>query len=69
VGAIPEMLDNGKCGILIKPRSADEICIAVERLMSDKDMMSSLVTNAKERVNREYSISSVWDRLVNVWKG
>lgn len=69
VGAIPEMLDNGKCGILIKPRSADEICIAVERLMSDKDMMSSLAINAKERVNREYSISSVWDRLVNVWKG
>ena len=68
VGAIPEMLDNGKCGVVIKPRSADEICIAVEKLMSDKDMKSSFAANAKERVNSEYSISSVWSRLVNVWK-
>ena len=69
VGAIPEMLDNGKCGVLIKPRSADEICNAVEKLMSDKVQKSSIAASAKERVNREYTISSVWDRLVNVWKG
>lgn len=69
VGAIPEMLDNGKCGVVIKPRSADEICNAVEKLMSDKELKSSMVAKAKERVNNEYSISSVWSRLVNVWKG
>ena len=69
VGAIPEMLDNGKCGVVIKPRSADEICNAVEKLLSDKELKSSMAAKAKERVNNEYSISSVWDRLVNVWKG
>ena len=69
VGAIPEMLDNGKCGVVIKPRSVDEICIAVEKLLSDKELKSSLAAKAKERVNNEYSISSVWSRLVNIWKG
>ena len=68
VGAIPEMLDNGRCGVLIKPRCADEICRAVEKLMSDKEMKSSMAAKAKERVNNEYSISSVWSRLVNLWQ-
>ena len=69
VGAIPEMLDNGKCGVVIKPRSVDDICSAVEKLLSDKEMKLSFAAKAKERVNNEYSIKSVWSRLVNIWKG
>ena len=69
VGAIPEMLDNGKCGVVIKPRCADEISVAVEKLISDEDAKSSMAANARTRVNHEYSVSSVWNRLVNVWKG
>lgn len=69
VGAIPEMLDYGKCGIIIKPRSVDDICNAVENLFSDDEYKSSLAAMARERVNKEYSVSSVWSMLVNVWKG
>ena len=69
VGAIPEMLDNGKCGVVIKPRSVDDICSAVEKLLSEKEMKLSFAAKAKERVNNEYSIKSVWSRLVNIWKG
>ena len=68
VGAIPEMLDNGKCGILIKPRSVDEICMAINKLYSEKELKYNLKTNALERVNKEYLISSVWNKIIKIWK-
>ena len=67
VGAIPEMLDDGKCGIIIKPRSVDEIFSAINSLMANNGLKQSLAANALERAYKEYSISSVWHRLVNIW--
>ena len=68
VGAIPEMLDNGKCGMIIAPHSSEEFRNAVNKLISDNVLKSALALNAKERVNREYSVLSVWNKLVNLWK-
>lgn len=67
VGAIPEMLDNGKCGVIITPRSVDEIINAINILLPDNYTKQRLTVNAVERVNREYTISSVWNKLVNIW--
>lgn len=67
VGAIPQMLDNGRCGVLIAPRSVDSIYDAVNKLLPDNALKDALARNALERVYEKYSISSVWDVLLNTW--
>ena len=69
VGGIPEMLDNGSCGALIEPRSVEAIVTAVEKLMEDDKKKDEYAQLGKERVNRMYSISSVWNQLMSIWKG
>lgn len=69
VGGIPEMLDNGSCGVLIEPRSVDAIVTAVESFVKDEQKKSKCAQLGKERVNGMYSISSVWNQLTSIWRG
>ncbi|MBR2638191.1 MAG: glycosyltransferase family 4 protein [Bacteroidaceae bacterium] len=67
VGAIPQMLDNGNCGLIIKPRSVDAIYDAICKLLHDEETKAVFANNSVRRVNRLYSISSVWECLSNNW--
>ena len=69
VGGIPEMLDNGSCGVLIEPRSVDAIVTAVESFVKDEQKKGECAQLGKERVNGMYSISSVWNQLTSIWRG
>ena len=67
VGAIPEMLDYGKCGVLLEPRSVDSIVEALVHVIGNKEEKARMSRNAVERVNSCYSISSVWSQMVRIW--
>lgn len=69
VGAIPEMLAHGKCGVLIEPRSVESICSGIGEMLSDDDKRGTFAQLAKQRVKQCYSIASVWNQLTEVWLG
>lgn len=68
VGAIPEMLDNGKSGVLVPPCSADAVHDALVGLLSDDERKKNISFEAFKRVREQYSIQSVWKELVSTWK-
>lgn len=68
VGAIPEMLDKGKCGCIIPPMDTAAVKDAIMALIDDKERKTAFSVNSKERVGKEYSISSVWAQLLSVWE-
>lgn len=71
VGAIPEMLDinsDSPCGICVAPKKVEPLRVAIEQLLQNNDLATTLGKRAKERVTRVYAMSSVWDKLCNIWK-
>ena len=68
VGAIPEILDNGKCGVIIPPQDSNAVKEAIQALIGDEERKASLSIVSKERVKAEYSVASVWKQLASVWK-
>lgn len=71
VGAIPEMLNiNGDthCGICIEPKNIKQLRDSILYLLENKDKAKELGTNAKKRVNEEYSMPIVWKKLLNIWE-
>ncbi len=56
VGAIPDVLEHGACGVLIPPQSPEAISQAVNAMLSDPSARARLGDAARERVNRDYSI-------------
>ena len=68
VGAIPEMLAD-ECGVLISPRSVDEIVCALKKVLGDEEKISEMASCAFAKVNREYSIEKVYEQYKKIWNG
>ena len=67
VGAIPEMLADG-CGVLIQPRDAAGLRVALSQVLADADLRERLGARARERAMGEYSIDRVFDQYMGIWR-
>lgn len=70
VGAIPEMLgeEDGKhYGILVAPKSVNELKTAIEKMLSDKEFKEKCRVNVQQRVHERYNIDAVWEQMTAIW--
>jgi glycosyltransferase involved in cell wall biosynthesis len=68
VGAIPEMLDGGDCGYLIKAQDEQSLENALKVMLKDNILRIKMGTKARERVLKTYSIEIVFDRYMAAWR-
>lgn len=71
VGAIPQMLDidsSAPCGICVPSKDIDSLRDAINKLLADENQRNFLALNAQRRVNQQYSITSVWNQLLKIWR-
>ena len=66
VGAIPEMVGDER-GILIPPRNAKALELALEKLMDNPFKRQELGLKAKDFVRKNYSAEVVVDEYKKVW--
>lgn len=66
VGAIPEMLSD-RCGVLVPPRSVDELARALSRVMDDIELRALLGRRARARALDRYSIDAVFAQYRAIW--
>jgi len=58
VGGIPEIIDDGKTGILVPPKDEKALASAVIRLFTDKALADSMGTAGRIRAEQHFSINS-----------
>lgn len=57
VGNIPNILSDGKDGLLIPPDDVDSLACAIEKLLSNQRYMKQLGSNARVKIQTNYSIA------------
>jgi len=67
VGAIPEIVEHGKTGILVNPNNEKELADAITLLLANEDLRQSLSNNAKREVVKFDFIKQI-DRLEDLYK-
>ena len=68
VGGIPEVIEDGKDGILVEPENPDELAEAILRLLEDDGLRSLISLNAYKKIKRKYSIERYTKDLLNLYK-
>jgi glycosyltransferase involved in cell wall biosynthesis len=68
VGAIPEMLDHGRCGVLVAPGDAEGLAGALARVVGDDALARSLGDAGRERVREHYSAEVVARRYAALYR-
>jgi len=57
VGGIPMIIDNGKTGILVKPKNPDQIERAISSLIGDKRYSDTIAENGRKFVENNFSLA------------
>ena len=60
VGGIPELIDNGKTGILVDTENSEMLSSKINELLEDTKMQSKLISNAYEFVTKNFT----WDVIL-----
>jgi D-inositol-3-phosphate glycosyltransferase len=68
-GGVPEILDYGRCGLLIQPRQSRPLTEAIKRYLKDPGLAKSMAHRARKRVEQEYDLQLVLDRIENLYLG
>lgn len=71
VGAIPEMLavdSSHPCGVAIESKNSFQLKNAIEKFLADENFADKISQNAVKRVNQEYNIKAVSEKLIHIWK-
>ena len=69
VGGIPDIIENGKDGILVEPKNAKGLSKAVNQLMEDPAKGAELGTHAREKIRESFSFSTMLDRTRALYRG
>lgn len=59
VGGIPEMIGNGRDGLLVPPKNSDELAGAIEKLIDSPEWRASLGKNAVETVKNKFNLAAM----------
>jgi glycosyltransferase involved in cell wall biosynthesis len=63
-GGLPEIITNGKTGLLIRPHDATAVAWAIHRVLSDTALRSSLGHLAREEALKRYDFDNCVDSLI-----
>ena len=66
VGAIPEVVEDGVTGILVRPRDPDGLARALSRLAEDRDLLRGMQRAGRDRCERLYSMDRWISGLVDI---
>jgi len=54
-GAVPQLIENGKHGLLVQPGSATELCEAMIKMLEDNTNRQEYGNKAQQRVLTEFA--------------
>jgi glycosyltransferase involved in cell wall biosynthesis len=67
-GGLPELVTDGRDGLLVDPRDAGALAAAVERLIGDGALRAAMARNGAERFTREHRPERHRERLLAVYR-
>ena len=68
VGGIPELVEDGRSGVLVPPDDVDRLVDSLRRVLGDRDLRESLGGAARRRVLAEFDVDVVWRRLDSLYR-
>jgi len=68
VGGIPDIVDDGETGLLVAPRSVDELVSAVRSLVHSPERRRLLGATARAKVVPHYSLSTMVQRIETIYE-
>ena len=67
VGGLPEVVEEGSTGFLVKPGDPDDLAEKLKRLLGDFELRKKMSENAKELSKTRFNWSSIADEILSIY--
>ncbi len=68
IGGVPEIIENGKDGLLVSPANPKELASAIRKLIEDKTLRENLAKNLSEKIKKEFSLEKMLKETILFYK-
>jgi len=68
VGGIPELIEDGKDGILVPPENPKALARAISNLLENEELREKLSQTAYKKVREKYSIDTYSVHMLDFYK-
>lgn len=68
VGGVPEIVEHEKTGLLVNASSPEELARAIRALVENREYARKLASSAREKVLRDYPLSSMLQKTIEVYQ-
>jgi glycosyltransferase involved in cell wall biosynthesis len=69
IGGIPEVVDDGRTGILVSPRDSDALANALRKLLTSAELMRDLGLQGRERYIEMFTLNNMLRRIEELYEG
>lgn len=69
VGGLPEIVEDGKSGLLVEPEAPDQLARALQQLLADRAMAERMGKHAKFLSETKYAWQPIADQILEVYRG
>jgi len=69
ISGIPELIENGKEGFLVKPKHVEQLANAIRILLQDGHLRKEMGKNGRKKIEKDFNIHKEVKKLINIWKG
>jgi glycosyltransferase involved in cell wall biosynthesis len=67
-GALSEIVEDGKSGLLVPPSDASALADAIEKLAKDENLRRKLALNGLERVRHHFTVAASIEEMMRVYE-
>ena len=67
IGGMPDMIEHGKTGYLVKPYKEDDLADGISWILDDENRWFELSSNCRAKVVNEYEISKISERYAKLY--
>ena len=68
VGAIPEIVDNGITGLLVKPKDHEALAKAIIKLLKNDHLRKEMGENAYKKMKEDLSWDKIAEKTINIYE-
>lgn len=69
VSAVPELISDGRTGLLAPPGAPGELAEAMHRLLVDRPLRARVIADARDRVRRDFDNRRLIQTLAEIYRG
>ena len=67
IASIPELIEDGKEGLLVEQKNVEQLASAIRMLLHDKSLRDAMGEKGRAKVEKEFNIHQEVEKLVQIW--